>query len=301
MNKQIQFKTMQFINQRSKLPKLDVHFIELNEKTDKRREGKNKMKTMLFDLDGTMYRGPQPIEAGIRAVNFCAEHHIPYLFLTNNSMRTPEENVKHMTDMGYTNVHAEDFVNSAMAAADYAARLDPNKRKAWMIGQNGMRQALFNEGFEITDDHPDYVFIGLDKTADYATYSKALAMLLDGAMLIGTNHDRILAKPGGFEVGNGAVVTLFEYATGKPSPKIGKPDLPILETALKKAGISKEDAIIIGDNLETDVALGYNNQVQTVFVQSGVHQEKDIERLQIFPNLTVSSLDDVDFLALANA
>lgn len=301
MNKPIHFKTRQFLNQKSKIQKPIVSFDLQNERTDKERKQNNKMKTMLFDLDGTMYRGPQPIEAGIRAVNFCAEHNIPYLFLTNNSMRTPEENAKHMIDMGYSNVRPEDFVNSAMAAADYAARLDPNKRKAWMIGQNGMRQALLDEGFEITEDHPDYVFVGLDKTADYATYSKALAMLLDGAMLIGTNHDRILAKPGGFEVGNGSVVTLFEYAIGKPSPKIGKPDLPILQTALKKAGISKEDAIIIGDNLETDVALGYNNQVQTVFVQSGVHQEKDIERLQIFPDLTVSSLDDVDFLALANA
>ncbi|WP_323088637.1 HAD-IIA family hydrolase [Allobaculum sp. JKK-2023] len=257
-----------------------------------------KMKTVLFDLDGTMYRGPQPIEAGIRAVDFCFEHGIPYLFLTNNSMRTPYENVKHMENMGYHHVKPEHFVNSAMAAAGYAANLDPNKRKAWYIGMNGMKEALLNEGFEITEDQPDYVFVGLDKTADYAKYSKALAFLLNGARLIGTNHDRILAKPGGFEVGNGSVVALFEYATATPSPRIGKPDRPILDYALKKAGISKEDAVLVGDNLETDVALGYNNKVQTVFVQSGVHHEKDIQRLKIFPDLCVESLDDVDFLRL---
>lgn len=262
-------------------------------------EKQHRIKTMLFDLDGTMYRGCQPIEAGIRAVDFCAEHGIPYLFVTNNSMRTPEENAKHMQDIGYHHVSPEHFVNSAMAAAAYGASLDPAKRKAWYVGQNGIRQALVNEGFEITDNHPDYVFIGLDKTADYDTYSKALALLLDGAMLIGTNHDRILAKPGGFEVGNGSVVALFEYAAGKPSPKIGKPALPILQTALKKAGIEKEDAVIIGDNLETDVALGYNNQVQTLFVQSGVHTEADIERLKIYPDQSVRSLDDVDFLRLS--
>lgn len=122
--------------------------------------------------------------------------------------------------------------------------------------------------------------------------------MLNGARLIGTNHDRILAKPGGFEVGNGSVVALFEYATATPSPRIGKPDRPILDYALKKAGISKEDAVLVGDNLETDVALGYNNKVQTVFVQSGVHHEKDIQRLKIFPDLCVESLDDVDFLRL---
>ena len=196
-------------------------------------------KTLIFDLDGTLYRGPQPIEAGIRAIRTCQKNGIPYLFLTNNSMRTPEENARHMNDMGYTNIKAEDFVNSAMAAARYAKDLNMGN-KAWMIGQAGMRQALLDEGFEITDENPDFVFIGLDKTATYADYSKALGLLLNGAKLIGTNMDRILAKPGGFEVGNGSVVTLFEYASNQKSPDIAKPHAPILNTALEKAGITKD-------------------------------------------------------------
>lgn len=76
-----------------------------------------KAKTFLFDLDGTMYRGSEPIEAGIRAVDFCQKNRIPYLFLTNNSMRTPQQNADHMNAMGYSNIRADDFVNSAMASA----------------------------------------------------------------------------------------------------------------------------------------------------------------------------------------
>lgn len=257
-----------------------------------------KRKTMIFDLDGTLYRGPAPIEAGIRAIQFCQEHEIPYLFLTNNSMRTPQENADHMETMGYSNLKPEDFVNSAMAAAAYASGLNQGK-KAWYIGQEGMRQALLDAGFELTEEHPDFVFIGLDKQADYALYSRALAMLLGGAKLIGTNMDRILAKPQGFEVGNGSVVTLFEYASNQKSPEIGKPGRPILDTALAHAGLKSDEVVLIGDNLETDIALGYNNQVQTVFVQSGVHHEADIDRLQIFPDLVVSNLDEVDFLRLS--
>lgn len=273
---------------------MDMETASENQKSLKR----TKPRTMLFDLDGTMYRGPQPIEAGIRAVNFCYEHGIPYLFLTNNSMRTPQENAEHMQGMGYEHVEARHFMNSAIAAANYAAELNEGRR-AWYIGQNGMKEALLQAGFTITDENPDFVFVGLNKEADYADYSRALAMLLNGAKLIGTNHDRILAKPGGFEVGNGSVVALFEYATDTKSPVIGKPAWPILDSALKKAGIDKTDAVIIGDNLETDVALGYNHQVQTVFVQSGVHHEDDIERLKIYPDETVVSLDDADFLRLA--
>lgn len=258
----------------------------------------NERKTLIFDLDGTLYRGKEPIESGIRAVDFCQANGIPYLFMTNNSMRTPQENADHMNAMGYHDIRAEDFVNSAMAAAKYARDLHAGN-KAWMIGKEGMRQALVEEGFEISDDHPDFVFIGLDPDAGYKDYSKALGLLLEGAKLIGTNMDRILAKPGGFDVGNGSVVTLFEYATNQKSPQIAKPYAPILETALAYAGISKKDAVLIGDNLETDIALGYNNQVQTLFVQSGVHHASDIERLQIFPDQTVVSLDDADLLALS--
>lgn len=258
---------------------------------------KHEYKTLLFDLDGTMYRGKEPIEAGIRAIDFCHEHGIPWLFLTNNSMRTPEENVRHMEEMGYRHIRPEQFVNSAMAAAAWAAKQDKPKT-AWYVGAQGMKQALLDHGFVITDENPSYVFVGLDKEADYHTYSKALALLLGGAQLVGTNLDRILAKPGGFEVGNGSIVRLFEYATGQTSPEIGKPALPILEAALEHGHLRREDVILVGDNLETDIALGYDNQVQTVFVQSGVHHKADIDRLQIVPDVILNSLDEADFLRL---
>ena len=77
---------------------------------------------------------------------------------------------------------------------------------------------MTEEGFRITDQDPDFVFVGLNKEATYAEYSKALTFLLQGAKLIGTNQDRILAKPDGFEIGNGSVVAMFEYASNQKSP-----------------------------------------------------------------------------------
>ena len=83
-----------------------------------------------------------------------------------------------------------------------------------------MKDALNQEGFIIDDENPDFVFIGLDKDATYASYSKALSLILNGAKIIGTNNDRILAKPGGFEVGNGSVVDMFEYAANQKIPLV---------------------------------------------------------------------------------
>lgn len=251
------------------------------------------MKTIIFDLDGTIYRGKEIIPGARVFLEACQKEGIPYYFLTNNSMRTPLQNAQHMLEMGYTGIRPEQFFNSAMASAMYAREHFEGK-KAWYIGEAGMKQALEENGFVITEDHPDFVFVGLDKNADYRKYSRALSFLLNGARLIGTNKDRILAKPGGFEVGNGSVVALFEYATGQKSPDIAKPSGVMLDLCLKYFNLRREDVILVGDNLETDIALGYYNHVETLFVTSGVHTEQDIDRLKIIPDHRTEDLSELD-------
>lgn len=268
------------------------HFFGLREAC--RRWGRvMKRKALVFDLDGTMYRGTEVIEGARSFVEKCQEKGVPFYFLTNNSMRTPQENVLHMEKMGYRHLKPEQFYNSAMASAEYVAGRS-DRRKAWMVGQEGMRQALIENGFEITDENPDFVFIGLDKNADYRTYSKALSMLLNGAALVGTNKDRILAKPGGFEVGNGSVVALFEYASNQKSPDISKPAAVMADLFCRHFGLEKEDVILIGDNLETDIALGANAGIRTLMVESGVHRKEDIERLGITPDWVIRDLSEIE-------
>ncbi len=250
------------------------------------------MKTLLFDLDGTMYRGTQIIPSAKRFLDFCIDNNIPYYFLTNNSMRTQVQNTEHMLKMGYRGINPNLFYNSAMASVQYVKDID-GVSSAFYIGKEGMRQALEDEGFKITDDHPDYVFVGLNKDCTYKDYSKALTCLLQGAKLIGTNKDRILAKPDGFEIGNGSVVAMFEYAVGYESPNIAKPYTPILDYCLQHFSLKKEDVILIGDNLETDIMLGVNAGVETIFVETGVHTRQDIDRLQIYPTHIVHELTEL--------
>ena len=250
------------------------------------------MKTLVFDLDGTMYRGTQIIESAHQFLDYCIQKDIPFIFLTNNSMRTPQENVKHMEEMGYTNIKPEMFYNSAMAASQYVKK-HYEGNKAYYIGKQGMKDALNQEGFIIDDENPDFVFIGLDKDATYASYSKALSLILNGAKIIGTNNDRILAKPGGFEVGNGSVVDMFEYAANQKSPRIGKPNRAILDLCLEYFGLKEDEIILIGDNLETDIKLGYEQNIETVLVQTGVHTKEDIEQLKIYPTHVVNTLMDL--------
>lgn len=250
-------------------------------------------KTYLIDLDGTMYRGSEIIDGAKEFIDYLLENNHPFCFLTNNAMRTKKQNVEHMEAMGFTGIKEKHFFTSSMAAAKYMAKQDLAKRKAWMIGQDGLKEALEDEGFTITKEHADYVFIGLNRCATYDMYSEALDVLLHGAQLVGTNTDRLLAKPGGFQVGNGSIVAMFEYASGQKSPKIGKPYEPILNECLDYFHLSKEEAIVLGDNLETDILLGTDHGVETIMVTSGVHQEEDITRLKIKPDHIVHNLKEL--------
>ena len=181
-----------------------------------------------------------------------------------------------------------------MASVSYVSS-HYSERKAFYIGETGMREALLAGGFTIvndTDELADFVFIGLNREADYSLYSKAVKHLVNGAVLVGTNNDRILLSEKGVNVGNGSVVAMFEYLCGRESIKIGKPHQPILDEALKFMNVSKKDVIVVGDNLETDIALGERFGVETIFVLTGIHKKEDIERLNIHPTYVVERMTD---------
>lgn len=246
-------------------------------------------KTYLLDLDGTMYRGTQVIESAKQFIDELNRRGEEYYFLTNNAKRTKRQNVEHMEKMGYTGIREEQFFTSSMAAAIYAKN-QYKERNAYYIGQDGLKEALLDQGFTISESDVDFVFVGLDTSGTYEKYSKGLQYLLDGAKLIGTNDDRLLAQPNGFSIGNGSVVAMFEYASKQKSPKIGKPHAIFLEEALEYIGKQKEDVVIVGDNLETDILLGVENGVESVLVTTGVHSEEDIEKLHIKPDFIAKNL-----------
>lgn len=246
----------------------------------------------IIDLDGTMYKGNSNIDGAIDFINYLNKNKIRYMFLTNNASRTKMQNKEHMLALGFSNIDENSFYTSSMAACNYV-RKNFKGNKAFYIGADGLYEALKDNGFEIVNDSADFVFVGLDINANYRNYSKALNNLMNGAILIGTNNDRKLPHNDKFNVGNGAIVKMLEYASEQESIKVGKPHMPILTEILNYAKVDKDDVILIGDNLETDIALGFNNKVKTIMVTSGVHTKDDVLRLNIIPDRIISNLKEL--------
>ena len=249
-------------------------------------------KTCFIDLDGTMYRGDTLIDGAIAFIDDLAEQGIPYVFITNNAMRTHAQNAEKMLDMGFHHIKKEDFFTSAMASAAYV-RHHFHGNRAYYIGQDGMEEALKEQGFVMDDQNADHVFIGLDVHASYEQYCKAFNLLQKGAKLIGTNSDRRLPHGDGYRIGNGAIVAMFQYASEQEGLIVGKPNASMMEEALLYAGIEAKDCVMIGDNLETDILFGIQNHVETIFVTTGVHDEEDAQRMNIHADHTIHNLKEL--------
>ena len=250
------------------------------------------MKTYIIDLDGTMYSGGTNIDGARQFIDYLHSKNLPYIFLTNHATRTKKQAKEHMLNLGFKDIKEEDFFTSAMATAQYIAK-NYTEKKCFMLGESGLEEALKERNLELVQKNANFVVVGLDRNATYKKYSEALHHILKGAKFIATNPDRLLANNGTFDIGNGAVIDMLEYASGVEAVKIGKPYQTILNILLEEKKLKKEDIILLGDNLETDIRLGYDAKIETIMVCSGVHTEKDIDRLKVYPTKVVKNLREL--------
>ena len=126
----------------------------------------DEMKTYIFDLDGTMYRGTSIIEDARLTIEKMHQLNIPYVFLTNNATRTRTENKENMLKMGYQHIEENMFFTSAMAAVSYAKKRAETNKVA-MLGVSGLKEAIELYGFELNETESEFLFVGLDVNATY--------------------------------------------------------------------------------------------------------------------------------------
>lgn len=248
----------------------------------------------LLDLDGTVYRGNEVIEEAKQFIDQLRKRGLPYLFVTNNSSRTPEQFAGKLMAMG---VYAEPhhILTSSQATAKY---IQKNKlgKTVYMIGEIGLETALKSEGLELVDGDADVVVMGIDRQINYEKLRLACHQVRNGATFIATNGDRALPSEHGFLPGNGAFVSVVCTSTGVMPTFIGKPEAIMLEEAMRMLGTTKEETIMIGDNYDTDILAGVNSGIDTLLVYSGVTTREHIKGKQKQPTYELNSLVEWKFV-----
>jgi 4-nitrophenyl phosphatase len=248
-----------------------------------------KAKGYLFDLDGTMYNGTEPVKEAVDFVNRLQEQGVPYLFVTNNASMTAEAVAEKLRGMG-VHSNAEHVLTSAMATGRYIAELDPGA-KVYAIGEGGLIDALERQGLRVVaDEHADYVVIGLDRQITYEKLAIGALAIRAGARFISTNGDIAIPTERGFLPGNGALTSVLRVTTEKEPFYIGKPEPVMINIAAEMIGLAKEDLIMIGDNYHTDILFGINGGIRTMHVNSGVHTPVFIQGQDAQPTYMVDTL-----------
>lgn len=239
-----------------------------------------------------MYAGDQEIPYASDFIQLLREQDIPYLYVTNNSSRTPEAVAEHLRHMRIP-ASAEEIVTSSQAAAEYIAHTNGLGTKVFAIGEEGLRVALLEAGLQLVDDEPDVVVQGIDRTFDYAKLNRAASFIREGIPYVLTNPDAMIPSNGTFLPGAGSISSAIQMASGTKPVVIGKPCEPIISFALHRLR-ETEQVWVVGDNLLTDIAAGAASGLRTALVLTGLatpdNVEHQVEQSGIVPDVIVQHL-----------
>ncbi|WP_108652957.1 HAD-IIA family hydrolase [Dongshaea marina] len=247
-------------------------------------------KNIICDIDGVILHNNKLIEGAERFVHRLLEQGANLLFLTNYPVQTPKDLQARFESAGIE-VPESCFYTSAMATADFLKRQDG--KKAYVIGGGALPHELYNAGFTLTEIDPDFVVVGETRNYNWNMIQQGALFISQGARFIATNPD--VAGPQ-MHPACGALCAPIERMTGKKPFYIGKPSAWMLRAALNHMGAHSDDAIIIGDNLRTDILSGFQAGLETVLVLSGVSKEQDIELMPFRPNHVFESVALIDIL-----
>ena len=184
------------------------------------------------------------------------------------------------------------FYTSALATAKFISSQAPGC-SAYVIGGAGLVTALHDAGITMNDVDPDYVIIGEGNTYNYENILKAVKLVMRGAKLIGTNSDLTGPAEDGIIPACRAMISPIEMATGQKAYFIGKPNPLMMRTGLRILGVHSEDAVMIGDRMDTDIVAGIETGLDTVLVLSGVTDHNEIKKFPYRPRLVLNGVGDI--------
>jgi len=238
-------------------------------------------KGFLCDMDGVLYHGNNLLPGAVDFVDWLNRESKKFLFLTNSSERSPRELQQKLSRLGLE-VDEKHFYTSALATAAFVRNQLPGCT-AYVIGEAGLLNALYDAGITMNDINPDYVIIGETKNYNYQNILKAVKLIQQGAKLIGTNPDLTGPAEEGIIPACRALVAPIELTTGKQAYYIGKPNPFMMRNGRRILECDTVDMAIIGDRMDTDIVAGIEAEIDTILVLSGVSSRATVQTFSYHP------------------
>lgn len=248
-------------------------------------------KAFICDMDGVIYHGNRLLPGVTGFVEWLKQKKKRFLFLTNSSERSPRELQEKLKRLDLE-VEPEHFYTSALATAAFLARQAPGG-SAYVIGEPGLSNALYDVGITMNDVNPDYVVVGESRSYTYENILRAVKFVQGGAKLIGTNPDETGPSEQGIVPSTGALIAPIERASGQKAYFVGKPNPLMMRHALQRLGCRREDTVIVGDRMDTDIIAGVESEISTVLVLSGCTSREEVNTFAYRPNHILDGVGDI--------
>ncbi|HKE20328.1 MAG TPA: HAD-IIA family hydrolase [Kofleriaceae bacterium] len=246
----------------------------------------------LIDMDGVLVHGRTPVPGAAEFLARLQTRGAKFLVLTNNPLYTPGDLCHRLATTGL-NVPRERIFTSAMATARFLHSQRPSGSTAYLIGESGLSEALHEVGFVLTDHEPEYVVLGETFAYNLDQITRGIRFLAAGAHFIATNPDPSGPSETGLTPACGAMAALMQTASGVSPFFIGKPNPLMMRTALNYLDVHSEDAIMVGDRMDTDIIGGVQAGMETILVLSGVTRREDVRRYSYQPSHIFDSVADI--------
>jgi 4-nitrophenyl phosphatase len=241
------------------------------------------IKALILDMDGVIWKSDLPIGDLPAIFGKIREHGLRFVFVTNNSTNTPERYVERLSHVG-VDVEPWQIITSSQGAAHVLAKTFPAGSKIYMVGEDGIRRALEQKGFQVLSvenaGEAQAVVMGMDRGINFQKMVEAALLVRGGVPFYATNPDRTFPTPRGEIPGAGAWISVITTATEIQPVIAGKPLPFLMELALEALGTSGQETLVVGDRLDTDIAAAQAAGCPTGLVLSGISTRSEAESWQ---------------------
>ena len=233
----------------------------------------------ILDIDGVIGKSHTPIVEGVKAVKRLKELGKRIVFVSNNSTRSRRILIERLKRFGLE-VSENEVITATYATARYIAREKP-KAKVFTTGEEGLIEELELAGLKIVDyEEAEYLVVGSNRNINFDLMTKALRACLRGIKYVATNPDKVFPAEDGYIPGTGMIIGALYWMTGRlPDVIIGKPSKVIMEEALRVLDLSSDEVVVIGDQIDIDIAAGKAINAETALVLTGVTTKENLDEM----------------------
>ena len=257
---------------------------------------------VVLDVDGTVVRGNEPVPGAPAAVDRLRAAGRDPCFCSNNPTKGPRAYAERLGAAGI-DAAPDEVVTAADSTVAYLREHHAND-DLYVVGEDGLVERLVAGGLSIADEPAaaDAGVVSIDRSFDYDDLTRALWALGDGTSYVGTDPDRVIPAPDAFVPGSGAVINAVSGVLDHdPDAVLGKPSTTARELVLDRIGHPPEECLVVGDRLDTDVALGADAGMTTAVVLTGVTDRDDVADSPYDPDYVLADLDELDRVFEAEA